>query len=74
LNVSNESSSLIIFRAPWTARPEAEDAPAVSADYCRAREMAERAAAKRASSVKARRVHQELAQAYARLTGDGRAE
>lgn len=68
MNVSNESSSLIIFRAPWAAPAEAEDSPAVSADYCRARETAERAAAKCASSVKARRVHQELARAYARLT------
>lgn len=39
-------------------------------DYCRSREMAERAAAKRASSATARRVHQELAQTYARVSVD----
>ena len=36
-----------------------------SADYLHAREMAERAAAKRSSSRVARAVHQELAQLYA---------
>ena len=38
-----------------------------SADYYRARERAERAAAKEAACPEARRAHQELAQAYARL-------
>jgi hypothetical protein len=37
-----------------------------SAEYYRTRERAERAAAKNATSVAARRVHQELAEAYAR--------
>lgn len=37
-----------------------------SADYFRSRERFERAAAKRAASDAARRVHQELAQNYAR--------
>jgi len=36
-------------------------------DYFRKREASERAAAKNALSVAARRVHQELAQAYASL-------
>jgi hypothetical protein len=36
-------------------------------DQCRARDFAERAAAKRASSIDERRMHQELAQAYASL-------
>jgi hypothetical protein len=36
-------------------------------DYLRARERAERAAAKRAESLAARHVHQELAQHYAQL-------
>jgi hypothetical protein len=36
-------------------------------DYLRARERAERAAAKRAQSIAARHVHQELAQHYAEL-------
>jgi hypothetical protein len=39
-------------------------------DYLRARERAERAAAKRAQSVAARHVHQELAQHYANLASD----
>lgn len=38
-----------------------------SAEYYRARERAERAAAKEAACPEARRAHQELAQAYARL-------
>jgi hypothetical protein len=37
----------------------------MSADYWRARERAERAAAKKAGSTLARAVHQELAQEYA---------
>ena len=36
-------------------------------DYLRSREQAERAAAKRAASLAARHVHQELAQHYAQL-------
>jgi hypothetical protein len=38
-----------------------------TAEYYRARERAERAAAKEAACPQARRAHQELAQAYARL-------
>jgi hypothetical protein len=38
-----------------------------SADYFRRRELAERAAAKGAASLAARRVHQELAQEYVQL-------
>ena len=38
-----------------------------SVDYLRARERAERAAAKHAGSLAARHVHQELAQHYAQL-------
>ena len=37
------------------------------AEYYRARELAERAAAKTASCAEARRAHEEMAQAYARL-------
>lgn len=40
------------------------------ANYYRARERMERAAAKNAASVAARRVHQQLAEAYAKLLGD----
>lgn len=38
-----------------------------SQDYLRRRELAERAAAKNAVTEAARRVHQELAQGYAKL-------
>lgn len=38
-----------------------------SLDYFRRRELAERAAAKRAASSGARRVHQEMAQCYAEM-------
>ncbi|MBA2770839.1 MAG: hypothetical protein H0U34_02290 [Sphingomonas sp.] len=37
-----------------------------SANYYKARERAERAAARNATSIAARRVHEELAEAYAR--------
>lgn len=37
-------------------------------DYARRREAQERAAAKHAATLSARRMHQELAQFYARLT------
>jgi len=40
-------------------------------DYLRRREKAERAAAKKASSPAARRIHQDLAQAYAGLARPG---
>jgi hypothetical protein len=64
-------TGFVIFREPWSAGGDPEPEPAihssdVSADYCRARELAERAAAKRATSARARSVHQELAQHYAR--------
>ena len=36
-------------------------------DHCKAREVAERAAAKNATSIRAHAIHQELAQAYARI-------
>ena len=42
----------------------------VSAEYCRQRERAERAAAKRATTLSARCVPQELAQHYARCARD----
>jgi hypothetical protein len=70
LNVSHDPSSLIIFRAPGAHDEEAPASPAAE-DYCRVRERAERAAATRAGSIEARRVHQELAQAYARATRRG---
>jgi len=67
LNVSHDPSSLIIFRAAAAGDAEPPASP-VGEDYCRVREQAERTAAERATSTAARRVHQELAQAYARAT------
>ena len=63
----HDPGSLIIFRAPWVRDAQTPASP-IGEDYCRVRERAERAAAKRAGSVEARRAHQELAQAYARVT------
>jgi len=67
LNVEVGGGSLIIFRAPRSTGDVEESAPAVSQDYCRARELAERAAAKDATCTRAREIHQELAQAFARM-------
>ena len=67
MNVSHDPSSLIIFRAAGARDAEAPASP-VGEDYCKVRERAERAAAKSAHSIEARRAHQELAQAYARAT------
>ena len=41
-----------------------------SIDYARRREAQERAAAKRAETLAARRVHQQLAQMYAQMASD----
>jgi hypothetical protein len=75
LNVSHEAGPIVAFRAPWSA-PDENSAPAANdskwLDYCRARERFERAAARRATSMIARGIHQELAQAYARQLRPGR--
>ena len=72
MNVFNGGGPIIAFRDSWSRRNEIEPDGARPEDtewidYCRARELAERAAAKKASSCQARRVHQELAQAYTRM-------
>jgi hypothetical protein len=62
------STSIVAFHDRPNAldfEPAAERT-AESLDYLHARERAERAAAKRARTAKARHVHQELAQCYAR--------
>ena len=64
---------IVVFRDPYRPRcgsdneaPEPQGSmDRMSADYWRARERAERAAAKQARSPVARAVHQELAQEYA---------
>jgi hypothetical protein len=72
MNVCHGGGPVIVFRDRWSSRNESElpSAKPVDAewiDYCRARELAERAAAKKAGSIEARRIHQQLAQAYARM-------
>ena len=52
------------YRAP---ADDADERRNCTAEYFRSREMAERAAAKRAQSLAARHIHQELAQHYAEL-------
>ena len=70
-------SKLVVFRnggppgGAFTADDQQNGASYLSPDYLRARERAERAAAKRASSPAARGVHQELAQAYAAMVRVG---
>ncbi|HVU29243.1 MAG TPA: hypothetical protein VHE36_02475 [Sphingomicrobium sp.] len=70
VNISHEGSSIVTFADAWPAKDEPESEPERPLapewlDYWRSRERKERAAAKNASSADARRVHQELAQAYA---------
>lgn len=68
MNISHEGGSIISFASPWRSRNEGELERGRRGpgwlDYCRAREFAERAA-KGASSMEARRAHQEMAQAFA---------
>ena len=70
VNISDQGSSIVTFADARQTEKEPFDRSARLApewlDYCRSRERMERAAAKRAGSVESRRVHQELAQAYAR--------
>jgi hypothetical protein len=77
VNVEYGASSIVTFADDWASRNTPEPAAAIRADaewheYCRARELAERKAAKSARSLQARRVHQELAQAYMQLRATGR--
>jgi hypothetical protein len=69
VNISHEGSSIVAFLDPWPRTEEESFSPASHGaewiDYCRSRERKERAAAKTAVSADARRVHQELAEAYA---------
>jgi hypothetical protein len=76
VNVCKEGGSIIAFSDGWgTGKVTGSEAPRPGddewLDYCRRREGAERLAAKAASSATARRVHQQLAQAYAAMIADG---
>lgn len=68
----SDQAGLIVFKNAANGEhglgaPDALPQGACSVEYLRARERAERAAAKRAQSLAARHVHQELAQHYAQL-------
>lgn len=66
-NVEGSTSIVAFHDRPGAVDMEASvaECPDARLDYLHARERAERAAAKRARTAKARRVHQELAQCYA---------
>lgn len=74
MNAPIDQAGMLVFRGSVRERGIAggpdDRSEEVSADYCRKRERAERAAAKRATSLRARSVHQELAQHYARRAQD----
>ena len=77
MNVCNAGGSIIPFGdpSPFCKEEEPRDGEATDGewlDYCRTRERHERAAAKSAGSSHARRVHQELAIAYASLIRRGK--
>ncbi len=63
-------AGLVVFRNTAVGHCAPDDEPREAScpvEYLRAREMAERAAAKRAQSPAARHIHQELAEHYAEL-------
>ena len=69
MNVERDGGGLIVFRDSWPEEGTSAARPADREwlDHIRAREFAERAAAKHATCPRAREVHQQLAQAYSRM-------
>jgi hypothetical protein len=69
MNVERDGGGFIVFRDSWPEEQPVSAPPADGAwaDHLRARELAERAAAKNATCARAREVHQQLAQAYSRI-------
>jgi hypothetical protein len=72
MNVCHGDGPFVIFGDSWPTGNDPQSAARKAADpewldYCRAREFTERSAAMKAVSNEARRIHQELAQAYARM-------
>ena len=66
-NVDRPTSMVFFHDFPGASQASpAADPGTESLDYLQARERSERSAAKRAQSIKARQVHQELAQHYAK--------
>lgn len=70
MNIDNESRSIMTFRAVDEGKAPPPN-PGDDTQFHQARERAERRAAKQATCVEARRIHQELAQAHARLSRPG---
>jgi phosphoribosylaminoimidazole-succinocarboxamide synthase len=68
MNVDPGSGPIVVYREfPSEQADSASPRSSDDKDYFRAREHAERAAAKAAVSTRARRIHQQLAQVYAQL-------
>lgn len=72
MNVEDPTGPIIVCREParfsenWVSQKSAEQCSVPDPAYHDARERAERKAAKDAKSVRARRIHQELAEAHSR--------
>ena len=67
---NNDPPSFVIPIVPASEASELGPADPLDPDYMRSRERAERAAAKSASCIAGRRVHQQLAEAYAAMLHD----
>ncbi len=71
VNICHDGGSIVAFSEAWAFKNRPSEGPEPNdpewLEYCRLREFAERMAAKRATSMHARWVHQELAQAYSRI-------
>jgi hypothetical protein len=70
VNIDGTPHSIIAVREPADGSADSTQST-LDQEYHQARERAERRAAKEASSVQSRRVHQELAQAHARAARHG---
>ena len=74
MNVDGPSDSIIVCREPVGLHREAlqpetpEPALCHTREYLLGRELSERSAAEEASSSRVRKIHQELARAYAQLS------
>ncbi|MEA3058417.1 MAG: hypothetical protein QOF34_1232 [Sphingomonadales bacterium] len=76
MNINNAGGPVLAFPDSMGAATDEELGPRHNPEwvaYCRTREAQERAAAKKAHSLEARRVHQELAQGYARFAAGSKA-
>ena len=73
MNVHDGASSIIVCREGTSPGQETSPPPRPETQndqaYHQARERSERKAAKEATSVQTRRIHQELAEAHSRMAG-----